>query len=312
MGDPAQAISTDAMASETAQVPVRRRAGFVKRFVRRKVAVVAFAVLMLLFAVAIASYVADLLDVPFPFDPIKQNMARQLQGPHWPHIMGTDQYGRDVFSRVLAASYISMFIGFLAVGISIGMGIMVGAIAGYFGGWVDNVLMRLVDALLCIPSFLLILTVIAVFKPGGVVAIFVVITAIGALSWMGTSRLVRAEFLTLRESDYVAAARAMGAGSNRIIFRHILPNALAPVFVSAVLGVAGAILTEAGLSFLGFGVQPPYASWGNIITDGRTYLLDAWWLIIFPGVAILITTMAFYLVGEGIREVLDPKESKRI
>jgi peptide/nickel transport system permease protein len=171
---------------------------------------------------------------------------------------------------------------------------------------VDNVTMRVVDALLCFPMFFLILTVIALLGPG----LWKIVIVMGVLGWPATSRLVRAEFLTLREMDYVTAARALGQRKRAIIFRHVLPNALAPVFVSAVLGVSGAILTEAGLSFLGFGVQPPQATWGNIVSDGRVYVLDAWWLILFPGLAILATTLAFYLTGEGLRESLGGKESK--
>ncbi|MDD4889819.1 MAG: ABC transporter permease [Phycisphaerae bacterium] len=284
------------------------RPGFVVRFRRRRVALLAFWFLMVLFFVAVATFITSRLGIHIPFDPDAQNMSQRLSPPGWPHVLGTDQFGRDVFARILNASYISMFVGFLAVAIELALGVLVGAAAGYFGGWIDNVLMRLVDALLCIPSFLLILTLVAIVSP----SIWVIIAAIGVLSWMELARLVRAEFLTLREMDYVAAARALGVPAWRIILSHLLPNSLAPVLVSAVLGVAGAILTEAGLSFLGFGVQPPQASWGNIITDGKTYLLDAWWLIIWPGVAILLTTMAFYLTGEGIREVLDPKEGKRI
>jgi peptide/nickel transport system permease protein len=162
--------------------------------------------------------------------------------------------------------------------------------------------------MMCFPLFFLILTVIALLGPG----LWKIIIVMGVLSWMGAARLVRAEFLTLRETDYVTAARALGQRRKWIIFRHILPNALAPVFVSAVLGVSGAILTEAGLSFLGFGVQPPQPTWGNIVSDGRVYVLDAWWLILFPGLAILVTTLAFYLTGEGLREALTSKESKLV
>lgn len=298
------AIITDVLDVQT----IRMRPGFVARFRRRRIALGAFWFLVVLFAVAIVTFTLSRLGVHLPFDPDAQDMPRRLQGPGWPHLLGTDQFGRDVLSRILNASYISMFVGFLAVALELVLGIAVGATAGYFGGWIDNLLMRIVDALLCIPSFLLILTLIAVVSP----SIWTIIAAIGVLSWMELARLVRAEFLTLREMDYVAAARALGVPAWRIIGRHLLPNALAPVLVSAVLGVAGAILTEAGLSFLGLGVQQPQASWGNIITDGKTYLLDAWWLLVFPGAAILVTTMAFYLTGEGIREVLDPKESKRI
>jgi peptide/nickel transport system permease protein len=194
-------------------------------------------------------------------------------------------------------------VGFVAVGISILIGILVGAMAGYKGGWVDSLLMRFVDIMLSFPSFFLILTVVAILRPN----IYNVMIVIGITSWEGTARFVRAEFLSLRERDYVQAARALGVKDRRIIFRHILPNALAPVFVTASLGVASAILVEAGLSFLGFGVQPPAPSWGNILTEGRTYIFDAWWLTVFPGLAILITVLSFNLFGEGLRDALDPR-----
>jgi len=194
-------------------------------------------------------------------------------------------------------------VGFVAVAISIFIGILVGAVAGYYGGWTDNILMRFVDTMLCFPTFFLILTVVALLGPG----IFKIMVVIGVTSWMGTSRFVRAEFLSLRERDFTQAARALGVKDLRIIFRHILPNALAPVFVTATLDVATAILVEAGLSFLGFGVQPPAPSWGNILTEGRTYIFDAWWLTVFPGLAILITVLSFNLLGEGLRDAIDPR-----
>jgi peptide/nickel transport system permease protein len=204
---------------------------------------------------------------------------------------------------MLYGSRVSLSVGFVAVAISIFIGILVGAVAGYYGGWTDNILMRFVDTMLCFPTFFLILTVVALLGPG----ILKIMVVIGVTSWMGTSRFVRAEFLSLRERDFTQAARALGVKDLRIIFRHILPNALAPVFVTATLDVATAILVEAGLSFLGFGVQPPAPSWGNILTEGRTYIFDAWWLTVFPGLAILITVLSFNLLGEGLRDAIDPR-----
>jgi peptide/nickel transport system permease protein len=204
---------------------------------------------------------------------------------------------------MLHGAKVSLSVGFVAVAISILIGILVGAVAGYYGGWVDSVLMRFVDIMLCFPSFFLILTVVALLGP----SLFKVMVVIGITSWMGTSRFVRAEFLSLRERDFVQAAKALGVKDLRIIFLHVLPNALAPVFVTATLDVATAILVEAGLSFLGFGVQPPAPSWGNILTEGRTYIFDAWWLTVFPGLAILITVLSFNLLGEGLRDALDPR-----
>jgi peptide/nickel transport system permease protein len=238
-----------------------------------------------------------------PYDPGKTDVSLKLTPPSIQHYLGTDQLGRDVFSRMLHGSKVSLSVGFVAVAISILIGILVGALAGYYSGWIDSFLMRFVDIMLCFPSFFLILTVVALLGP----SLFKVMVVIGITSWMGTSRFVRAEFLSLRERDYVQAAKALGVKDRRIIFRHILPNALAPVFVTATLDVATAILVEAGLSFLGFGVQPPAPSWGNILTEGRTYIFDAWWLTVFPGLAILITVLSFNLLGEGLRDALDPR-----
>ena len=238
-----------------------------------------------------------------PHDPGKTDVSLKLQPPSSQHVLGTDQLGRDVFSRMLYGSRISLSVGFVAVAISILIGVLVGALAGFYGGWVDSLLMRFVDIMICFPSFFLILTVVALLGPSLLKVMFV----IGITSWMGTSRFVRAEFLSLRERDFVQAAQALGVRDHRIIFRHILPNALAPVFVTATLDVATAILVEAGLSFLGFGAQPPAPSWGNILTEGRTYIFDAWWLTLFPGLAILITVLSFNLLGEGLRDALDPR-----
>ncbi len=191
----------------------------------------------------------------------------------------------------------------MAVGLATLIGLFIGALAGYYGGWVDSALMRLVDLMLCFPAFFLILAVIAVLEP----SIWNIMAVIGLTGWMGVARLVRAEFLSLREREFVTAARALGAGDTRLILRHMLPNALAPVMVSATLGVAGAILTESALSFLGLGVQPPTPSWGNILTAGKDNIEIAWWLSVFPGLAILVTVMSYNLLGEGIREAIDPR-----
>jgi peptide/nickel transport system permease protein len=238
-----------------------------------------------------------------PYDPNFIDIKAILMPPSTTHLMGTDSLGRDVFSRIIFGSQISLKVGFVAVGLATLIGVFLGASAGYYGGWVDNVLMRAVDLMLCFPTFFLILAVIAVLEP----SIWNIMIIIGLTSWMGVARLVRAEFLTLREREFVQAARALGARDSRIIFRHLLPNALAPVMVSATLGVAGAILTESALSFLGLGVQPPTPSWGNILTAGKDNIEIAWWLSVFPGMAILITVMGYNLLGEGIREAIDPR-----
>ncbi len=276
---------------------------FVKRFRRNTPAMISLGVLLVLAALAVVFYSMELVGHYWPYDPLTPDLTAKLQPPHVAHLLGTDNLGRDVLTRMLHGTRISLTVGFVAVGVAATIGIFIGAIAGYFGGLVDSVLMRFVDMMMCFPTFFLILTVVALLQPN----IYNIIVVIGLTGWTGTARFVRAEFLSLRERDFVLAARAGGLGNRRIIFRHILPNALAPVAVSAVLGIAGAILTEASLSFLGFGVQPPAPTWGNILADGKTYILDAWWLIVFPGMAIFVTTLSFYLVGEGLREALDPR-----
>ncbi len=290
------------------------------------------------------------------------------------YLMGTDDLGRDVFARMLQGAWVSLTVGFVAVGISVLIGIFMGGIAGYFGqhyikidhilltlllvsgtglvildvilvgaallllgaayivysvltrhrsrkkahsSWramfhinavsVDTLIMRIVDIMLCFPSFFLILTVVAILPA----SIYNIMVVIGLTSWMGTTRFVRAEFLSLREQDFVAAARALGIGNFRIIFRHMMPNAVAPVLVSATIGIASAILIEAGLSFLGFGVPPPHATWGNILSDGKNFIFDAPWLTFIPGITILIVVLSFNLFGEGLRDVLNPKLRER-
>ena len=247
-----------------------------------------------------------LLAVLAPFvarDPGAINISLQLQPPSWSYPLGTDDLGRDVLARILYGARISLLVGFVAVGIATTIGILLGSLAGYYGGWVDSLVMRFVDIMLCFPSFFLILAVIAFLEP----SIWNIMIIIGLTGWMGVARLVRAEFLSLRERDFVVAARALGAKDGRIIFRHILPNAISPVLVSATLGVAGAILTESALSFLGIGVQPPTPSWGNMLIAGKQTLGTAWWLSAFPGLAILITVLGYNLLGEGIRDALDPR-----
>ncbi len=289
------------------------------------------------------------------------------------YLLGTDELGRDVFARMLQGAWVSLTVGFVAVGIAVVIGILLGGIAGYYGqleillghmtfwalvagaiatafsgmlkiaaalslaaatGWtcwrlrqaspdkplppwlrwaalptlqVDTLIMRAVDIMLCFPSFFLILTVVALLPP----SIYNIMVIIGLTSWMGTTRFVRAEFLSLREQDFVAAARALGISDMRIIFRHIMPNAVAPVLVSATLGIASAMLTEAGLSFLGFGVPPPHATWGNILSDGKAFIFDAPWLTFAPGLVILVVVLAFNLFGEGMRDILNPKLRER-
>ena len=277
------------------------------RFRRNTVGMLAAAVVALLFLVALVTGICAWSGSYFPHDPNATNLALKLKPPSLEHWLGTDNLGRDVFSRMLNGSYISLTVGFIAVAVSLLIGVTVGAVSGYLGGWVDNVIMRVVDAILCFPTFFLILTAVALLGPN----ILNIIAVIGLVSWTGTARLVRAEFLTLRESEYVRAARTLGQRSLLIIFRHILPNAAAPIIVTAVLGIPEAILTEASLSFLGFGVQPPQATWGNTISDGKTYLLDAWWLIVFPGLAIFVAALSFYLAGDALRQASETRSEKK-
>jgi len=238
-----------------------------------------------------------------PYDPNEIDLQKVLSAPSRDHVLGTDQLGRDVFTRMIWGSRISLKVGFVATGIAILIGTVLGAVAGYYGRWVDAVIMRFVDIMLCFPTFFLILAVIALLEP----SIWNIMIIIGVTGWMGITRLVRADFTSLKERDFVLAARAIGASDLRIIFVHILPNAMASVLVAATLGVAGAILTESALSFLGIGVQPPTPSWGNILTAGKDNIDIAWWLSLYPGMAILITVLGYNLLGEGIRDSLDPR-----
>ncbi len=268
-----------------------------QRFKRNRLAVAGAAMVLALAVIAIGA--------PFlaPYEPTAIDIQNVLSPPSANHPFGTDDLGRDVLSRMIYGSRISLSVGFVAVGIAISIGIIIGSMAGYHGGKLDWLLMRFVDVMLTFPTFFLILAVIAIVER----SIWIIMIVIGITGWMDTARLVRAEFLTLKQRDFVSAARTSGAGSPRIIFRHILPNALAPVFVAATFGVAGAILIESALSFLGLGVQPPDPSWGNILTTGKDYIEVAWWLSLYPGLAILVTVLSYNLVGEGLRDALDPR-----
>ena len=255
-------------------------------------AIVAFFVILAIFAPLIASY-----------DPGAVNMNAVFLPPSSEHLFGTDELGRDVFSRVVYGSRISLFVGIVAVGISVVIGVVLGLVSGYFGGFTDSTIMRFTDVMLCFPSFFLILAVIAFLNP----SIVNVMAIIGLTGWMGVARLVRAETMSVKNREYIIAAKLSGLSHRRVLFKHVLPNVLAPVFVTAALGMAGAILTESSLSFLGLGVQPPTPSWGNILTAGKDNIMFAWWLSFFPGMAILLTALGYNMLGEGLRELLDPK-----
>jgi peptide/nickel transport system permease protein len=270
---------------------------FRKRFLKNRLAVAGSVIVLFLFAVSLlAPWCA-------PYDPNAIDLNRVLAPPSAGHPFGTDPLGRDVLSRMIWGAGISLKVGFVATGIAILIGTFLGALAGYYGRWVDALIMRFVDIMLCFPTFFLILAVIAILEP----SIWNIMIVIGLTGWMGVTRLVRADFISLKERDFVQAARGIGASDFRIIFLHILPNAMASVLVTASLGVAGAILTESALSFLGIGVQPPTPSWGNILTAGKDNIDIAWWLSLYPGMAILITVLGYNLLGEGIRDALDPR-----
>jgi peptide/nickel transport system permease protein len=362
---------------------------FWRLFKQNRLAIAGMAFFILFFVVAIIGLALTSGNDPF-IDPALVRLQEKLRPPMAKpnlkmlqpnevpklgvYLFGTDDLGRDVFARMLQGSWVSLTVGFVAVGIAIIIGIFLGGIAGYYGqrhirinqliaagflagggillitdliwlgtgflicgftcillsfwartsarpktqpAWkrlwyfntisIDTLVMRFVDIMLCFPSFFLILTVVALLPA----SIYNIMIVIGLTSWMGTTRFVRAEFLSLREQDFVAAARALGLNDLRIIFRHMMPNAVAPVLVSATIGIASAILTEAGLSFLGFGVPPPHATWGNILSGGKGFIFDAPWMTFVPGFAILIVVLSFNLFGEGLRDVLNPKLRER-
>ncbi len=359
-------------------------------FKKNRLALWGMIIFIIFFIVAVSGLALTSGDNPV-LDPAKVRLSEKLLGPFTPvdtdmikpddqplfgiYVLGTDDLGRDIFARMLQGAWVSLTIGFVAVGIAVAIGIILGGIAGYYGMLrikfmhvlcliaffvsmvflvsgqkplamkyfltalvfmvfsliyysllmrgnanikivkslffdtitVDTLIMRFVDIMLCFPSFFLILTVVAILPP----SIYNIMIVIGLTSWMGTTRFVRAEFLSLREQDFVSAAKVMGIKDTSIIFRHMIPNAIAPVLVSATIGIAGAILTEAGLSFLGFGVPPPHATWGNILSDGKRFLFDAPWLTYIPGLSILAVVLSFNLFGEGLRDALNPKLRKR-
>jgi len=234
------------------------------------------------------------------YDPSLIDSKELLMPPSAEHWLGTDSLGRDLASRLIYGGRISLSIGFIAMGIAVLLGMILGACAGFYGKFIDTLIMRFVDIMLCFPTFFLILTVAAVLEP----SIFNIMVIIGLTSWMGTARLIRGEILSLKEREFIQAETALGASDGRIIIRHLIPNAIGPVLVNATMGIAGAILLESGLSFLGLGVQPPIASWGNILIEAKSTLGIAWWITLFPGLAILITILGFNFIAEGLKKVI--------
>lgn len=269
-----------------------------RRFLRNKTAVFGAVVLLLLYTVALlAPWIAS--------EPLESlNIAERFQSPSWAHPLGTDNLGRDILSRMIWGSRVSLSVGFIAMGVAVTIGTLVGAVAGFYGGtWIDLVLMRIAEAIDIIPVFFLLITVVAVIKP----SIWNIMIVIGLTSWPGLAQVVRSQFLSLRQRDYTEASRAMGAPDRRLIFRHILPNAMGPIIVSATLRIGGAILSESALSFLGLGTPPPAVSWGQMLFSGRAFLRQAPWGSIWPGFAIFLVVICFNFIGDGLRDALDPK-----
>jgi len=250
-------------------------------------------------------FIAIFSNIISPYEPNRQNLVQRLLPPTKQFIMGTDDLGRDVFSRIIYGSRVSLTVGAVAVGISMFIGIILGLVSGYYGGIIDSIIMRLVDIMLCFPTFFLILMVIAFLEPN----IYNVMIVIGLTSWPGITRLIRGEVLSIRERDYIQLAKISGISDLRIMFVHILPNVIGPIVVNTTLGIGSAILAESALSFLGLGVQPPTPSWGNILTTGKDYIHIAWWLSVFPGIMIFFTVLCFNLLGEGLRDIFDPRTS---
>ena len=270
------------------------------RFRRNRFGMAGALIVLALYLVAI---VAPLLT---PYDPIATGDVPRMRyvPPCREHPLGTDKFGRDVFARVVYGSRISLTIGLLAAAITVILGSLVGAAAGYFGGAVDAILMRIVDALLSIPRLFLLLTCVALFSG----SVWLIVILLGATGWMATARLVRAQVLSLRNLDYVKAAEALGAGGRGVIWRHLIPNTLSVIIVAATLRIGGIILAEASLGFLGLGVPPPAPSWGQMVFEGREALMSAWWLSTFPGIAIAVTVIGFNLLGDALRDAFDPRQ----
>lgn len=271
-----------------------------RAFRRNRLAVIGALVIAALYALALLT--------PFlaPSDPTVQGslLTERLQAPTSANVLGTDRFARDVLSRLLYGARVSLSIGFIAVGIAVTIGTLLGATSGFLGGRIDQLVMRFVDVVISFPRLILLITIIAILREP---SIFTIIAVLGLTQWPHTTRIVRGEVLSLREREFIQAARALGFSKARIILRHLVPNAMGPVIVAATLGIGNTIVLEAGLSFLGIGVQPPTPSWGAMVADGRDNLIDAWWISTFPGLAIVLTVLAFNLVGDGLRDGLDPR-----
>ena len=290
-------MSTQPAGSLNETQPKRKRGGLGRFVSRNQRAVIGGVVLVLIFASAIF---ADWLA---PYPPNRQNLRNRLQPPSAEHVLGTDNFGRDVMSRIIHGGRVSLSIGFISVGIALGIGGLMGLMAGFYGGWLDSLISGIVDVLLALPAFLLALAIVAALGP----SIVNVMIAVGIATVPAFARIMRSAVLTVREMDYVTAAEAVGSRDARVMLKHIIPNSLGPVIVQVSLSLAGAILSAAGLSFLGMGAQPPTPEWGSMLNAARPYIRDAQWTVTFPGLAIVITVLALNLVGDGLRDALDPR-----
>jgi peptide/nickel transport system permease protein len=275
-----------------------------RRFRRSRLALASLVYVSVVAAIALfAPLLANARSAVVSHSPDKVDIAHRLQPPSPEHRLGTDELGRDVLARMIHGARVSLTVGLLATFISLFVGCVLGALAGYYGGAIDWIVSRTIEIVLCFPFLFLVLGIVALFKA----SLLTIMIALGITSWTTEARFVRGEFLRIRELDFAQAARASGARDPRIIFRHLLPNALAPVLVSASFGVASAILTESALSFLGFGIQVPTSSWGGMLAEAEDYLEYAWWLVLFPGLAIFSTVAALNIVGDRFRDAIDPR-----
>lgn len=309
MSQSKQLATEPAAVVEEPMQPVREKREGIWRdviagIVSNKASLVSGIFILILAVIAIVTAVAPGI---LPYDPYAQDLGQSLLPPSAEHWFGTDLQGRDIFCRVMVGTQISLSVGLIAVAFSLTIGVILGSIAGYKGGWIDTVIMRVMDMMLAIPSILLAIAIMAALGPG----IEKAVVAIGLVSIPEYARIVRSEILAIKENDYVAAARVIGDSNFKIVFRHVLPNALPSIIVRATLGISSAILDCAALGFLGLGVQPPAAEWGDMLGRGRNELFRAPWLMIFPGLAITLAVLAFNLLGDGIRDGLDPKSRKR-
>lgn len=268
-----------------------------RRLCRNKSAMIALCVLLILVIGAVfAQFIA-------PYDPAAQDWEHAFELPSMQHLLGTDNFGRDIFSRILYGSRISLLVGFASVLSSVVLGGLLGAISGFYGGKVDNILMRLMDVLMAIPGMLLAISLAAAMKPG----LLSLVTAIAVADIPGYARVVRASVLTIKDQEYIEAAESIGASDVRIILRHIVPNCMAPIIVQATLGMAGAILSASSMSFLGLGIQPPTPEWGSMLSAAKDYMASYWHMAAFPGIAIMITIFSLNALGDGLRDALDPR-----